>query len=76
MVYQIADRSNTNAENRSFQIEVSGLQQNEVAVQNKYSIRSSANTFVTVPFSRLSAEFQRVHRLGGKIESIQPLTDR
>ncbi|BAY13071.1 phycobilisome linker polypeptide [Calothrix sp. NIES-2098] len=59
---------------RSFQVEVSGLQQNEVTNQNNYPIRSSASVFITVPFSRFNEELQRINRLGGKIVNIQPLT--
>lgn len=58
---------------RSFQVEVLGLQQNEVTTQNNYPIRSSASVFITVPFSRFNEELQRINRLGGKIVNIQPL---
>ncbi|BAY26747.1 CpcD phycobilisome linker domain protein [Calothrix sp. NIES-2100] len=61
-------------QNRSFQVEVSGLQQNDVTSQNNYPIRSSASVFITVPFSRFNEELQRINRLGGKIVNIQPLT--
>ncbi|MDZ7957897.1 MAG: phycobilisome linker polypeptide [Aulosira sp. DedQUE10] len=61
-------------QNRSFQVEVSGLQQNEVTNQNNYPIRSSATLLITVPFSRFNQELQRINRLGGKIVNIQPLT--
>jgi phycocyanin-associated, rod len=59
---------------RSFQVEVSGLQQNEVTNQNNYPIRSSASVLITIPFSRFNEELQRINRLGGKIVNIQPLT--
>ncbi|MBW4633449.1 MAG: phycobilisome linker polypeptide [Iphinoe sp. HA4291-MV1] len=75
MVYQIVSgRSNNSiAANRSFRFEVIGLHQNEVTDKNDYAIRSSASVFITVPFSRLNEELQRINRLGGKIVSIQPL---
>ncbi|MBW4691526.1 MAG: phycobilisome linker polypeptide [Lyngbya sp. HA4199-MV5] len=75
MVYQIATSRSTSStsENRSFQLEVSGLHQNESTDRNNYAIRSSASVLLTVPYSRLSAELQRVNRLGGKVVSIQPL---
>ncbi|NJL10956.1 MAG: hypothetical protein HC908_14425 [Calothrix sp. SM1_7_51] len=38
-----------------------------------YSIRSSANTFVTVPFNRMNQEMQRITRMGGRIVSIHPV---
>jgi hypothetical protein len=60
--------------NRSFQVEVSGLHQNEVTDQNNYPIRSSASVLITVPFSRFNQELQRINRLGGKVVNIQPLT--
>ncbi|HIK03510.1 MAG TPA: phycobilisome linker polypeptide [Trichormus sp. M33_DOE_039] len=61
-------------QNRSFQLEVSGLHQNEVTDQNNYPIRSSASVLITVPFSRFNQELQRINRLGGKVVNIQPLT--
>ncbi|QIR35825.1 phycobilisome linker polypeptide [Tolypothrix sp. PCC 7910] len=60
-------------QSRSFQVEVSGLHQNEVTNQNNYPIRSSGSVFITVPFSRFNEELQRINRLGGKIVNIQPL---
>lgn len=60
--------------NRSFQVEVSGLHQNEITNQNSYPIRSSASVLITIPFSRFNEELQRINRLGGKIVNIQPLT--
>jgi phycocyanin-associated, rod len=60
-------------QSRNFQVEVSGLHQNEVTTQNNYPIRSSASVFITVPFSRFNEELQRINRLGGKILNIQPL---
>ncbi|MEE3719863.1 phycobilisome linker polypeptide [Tumidithrix elongata RA019] len=73
MVYQIANRNNVGPASRNFQLEVSGLHQNEVTTQNSYAIRSSSNVFITVPFSRFSEELQRLNRLGAKIVSIQAL---
>ncbi|MDZ8052664.1 MAG: phycobilisome linker polypeptide [Aulosira sp. ZfuVER01] len=61
-------------QSRSFQVEVSGLQQNEVTNRNNYPIRSSATLLITVPFNRFNEELQRINRLGGKIVNIQPLT--
>lgn len=76
MVYQIVSGRSNNSitANRSFRFEVIGLHQNEVTDNNNYAIRSSASVFITVPFSRLNEELQRINRLGGKIVNIEPLT--
>ncbi len=63
---------NTEAANRYFRYEVEGLRQNEETDKTDYEIRSSANTFITVPYDRMNAEMQRITRLGGKIVNIQP----
>ena len=59
---------------RVFRYEVVGLRQNDETDKNNYEIRSSGSVFVTVPYSRMSDEMQRITRLGGKIISIKPLT--
>ncbi len=76
MVYQIAASTHTRStsETSSFQIEVSGLHQNEITEQHSYAIRSSSRVVITVPLSRFNTELQRINRLGGKIVNIQPLT--
>ncbi len=58
--------------NRSFRYEVVGLHQNETTDTMDHAIRSSGSVFVTVPFSRMNEEMQRITRMGGKIVSIQP----
>jgi phycocyanin-associated rod protein len=75
MSSQIISRSSSNSTiaNRSFRFEVIGLHQNVVTDYSHYAIRSSASEFITVPFSRLNQELQRINRLGGKIVDIQPL---
>lgn len=77
MVYQIASgRSNSSiAADRKFRFEVTGLHQNEVTDYTRYPIRSSGSVLITVPFVRLNEELQRINRLGGKIVSIEPLTN-
>jgi len=65
--------SNTTAKNRLFLYEVTGLSQNTETDKMDYPIRSSGNTYVTVPYSRMNQEMQRITRMGGKIVSIQPL---
>jgi ferredoxin--NADP+ reductase len=64
---------NTTAGNRAFRYEVTGLRQSVEADQSTYPIRKSGSVFITVPYSRMNAEMQRISRLGGKIVSIQPM---
>lgn len=59
---------------RVFRYEVVGLRQNSETDKNKYSIRNSGSVFITVPYSRMNEEYQRITRLGGKIIKIEPLT--
>ncbi|HEY9822179.1 MAG TPA: ferredoxin-NADP reductase [Candidatus Sericytochromatia bacterium] len=59
---------------RIFVYEVVGLRQNEQTDKLNYPIRRSGSVFITVPYSRMNQEMQRITRLGGKIVSIQPLT--
>lgn len=58
---------------RYFKYEVVGLRQNEETDRMEAPIRSSASVFVTVPYSRMNEEMQRIVRMGGKIVSISPL---
>jgi sulfite reductase alpha subunit-like flavoprotein len=76
MLGQVAgfNQSNTNAGNRFFRYEVTGLRQNEETDQSNYSIRQSGSMFITVPYNRMNEEMQRITRLGGKIVSIHPLS--
>jgi phycocyanin-associated rod protein len=59
---------------RVFRYEVVGLRQNSETDRNKYNIRNSGSVFITVPYSRMNEEYQRITRLGGKIVKIEPLT--
>lgn len=71
----VAGRSVTSpSSDRCFRYEVTGLRQNEETDNNGYPLRSSASTFITVPYSRMNEEMQRITRLGGTIVSIHPLT--
>ena len=63
---------NTESANRYFRYEVEGIRQNEETDKTDYEIRSSANTFITVPYNRMNAEMQRITRMGGRIVNIQP----
>ena len=58
---------------RYFKYEVVGLHQNEETDLMDFQIRSSASVFITVPYSRMNEEMQRITRMGGKIVSITPL---
>jgi hypothetical protein len=62
------------AENRMFRYEVEGMRQTYENDQLSYPIRKSGSFFVTVPYSRMNEEMQRILRMGGKIVSIQPMT--
>jgi phycocyanin-associated rod protein len=59
---------------RVFRYEVVGLRQNQETDKNQFNIRRSGSLFITVPYSRMSEEMQRITRLGGKIVKISPLT--
>ena len=59
---------------RCFRYEVTGLRQNEKTDNNGYPIRPSGTTMITVPYSRMNQEMQRISRLGGTIVGIHPLT--
>lgn len=59
---------------RVFRYEVVGLRQSAETDKNKYNIRNSGSVFLTVPYSRMNEEYQRITRLGGKIVKIEPLT--
>lgn len=59
--------------NRMFVYEVVGLRQNEETDKTDYAIRQSGSIFITVPYSRMNQQMQRITRMGGKIVSIQPL---
>ncbi len=65
--------SSATADNRIFVYEVTGLQQNNITVQSDSQIRTSASTFVQVPYNRMNEKMQQILRMGGKIVGIQPL---
>jgi phycocyanin-associated, rod len=64
--------SSATAENRIFVYEVTGLQQ-DATTQSNVQIRTSANTFIQVPYNRMNEKMQQILRMGGKIVSIHPL---
>lgn len=63
---------NTAYGSRLFVYEVEGLRQNDETDKMGYSIRKSGSVFVTVPYSRMNQEMQRLTRMGAKIVSIRP----
>ncbi|HEY9620186.1 MAG TPA: ferredoxin-NADP reductase [Crinalium sp.] len=66
--------ANSPSGSRLFVYEVEGLRQNDETDKLDYPIRRSGNVFITVPYSRMNQEMQRINRLGGKIVSIRPVT--
>ncbi|TVQ55362.1 MAG: phycobilisome linker polypeptide [Spirulina sp. DLM2.Bin59] len=58
---------------RMYRMEVEGLRQNSRTTSQQFAIRRSGTVMLTVPYSRMSSEFQRITRLGGKIVSIAPV---
>ncbi|KYC36682.1 phycobilisome linker polypeptide [Scytonema hofmannii PCC 7110] len=64
----------SSAGSRIFRYEVVGLRQNSENDKNNYDIRNSASVYVTVPYSRMNEEMQRITRMGGRIVKIEPLT--
>lgn len=64
--------SNTQYGNRLFVYEVEGLRQNQETDKMDYPIRRSGSVFITVPYSRMNQEMQRITRMGGRIVSIRP----
>jgi ferredoxin--NADP+ reductase len=63
------------AGSRLFLYEVQGLRQNAETDQMTPSIRKSGSVFITVPYTRMNQEMQRITRMGGKIVSIRPLDE-
>lgn len=76
MFGQSANRGSANsiAGNRVFRYEVTGLRQNDENDKNSYPIRRSGSVFITVPYSRMNEEMQRIARLGGTIVNITAVT--
>jgi len=66
--------NSTELSTRMFVYEVVGLRQSTATDSLNYPIRQSGSVFITVPYSRMNQEMQRITRLGGKIVSIQPLS--
>ncbi|WP_250125848.1 phycobilisome linker polypeptide [Chroococcidiopsis sp. CCMEE 29] len=70
----LGSTSFNDAETRMFRFEVEGLRQTYRSDKLSYPIRRSGSFFISVPYSRMNEEMQRINRMGGKIVSIQQLT--
>jgi ferredoxin--NADP+ reductase len=66
--------ANSISGSRLFIYEIEGLRQNEETDRMDYPIRRSGSVFITVPYSRMNQEMQRITRMGGRIVSIRPVT--
>lgn len=67
--------ASTIAGSRMYVYEVQGLRQTAETDKANYPIRKSGSVFITVPYSRMNQEMQRITRMGGKIVSIRPVED-
>ena len=63
---------NTEFANRLFVYEVEGLR---ATSRMNYPIRRSGTVLITVPYSRMNEEMQRLTRMGARIVGIHPITD-
>lgn len=61
------------AGSRLFVYEVKGLRRSSATDGIKSPIRRSGSVFITVPYSRMNQEMQRVTRMGGTIVSIRAI---
>ncbi|MBF2029048.1 MAG: phycobilisome linker polypeptide [Oscillatoriales cyanobacterium C42_A2020_001] len=69
----VGSAANTPSGSRMFRYEVVGLRQNNETDKMSFPIRQSGSVFITVPYSRMNEEMQRIARMGGKIVKIEPL---
>ncbi|NUN66298.1 photosystem I reaction center subunit XII [Pseudanabaena biceps] len=61
--------------NRYFLYEVAGLNIYEQPFNTNNSLRDCDNVFIKVPYNRMNEKMRSITRMGGKIVSIQPLSD-
>lgn len=66
-------KSNSPSGRRVFRYEIAGLRQSSDTDSMEYPIRSSANTFMMVPYERMNEMMQRITAMGGKIVNIEPV---
>ncbi|TAF54901.1 MAG: photosystem I reaction center subunit XII [Oscillatoriales cyanobacterium] len=67
-----ASTSASTYDNRMFVYEVEGLGNKSVAGVNADATRKVGRSFISVSYSRMNQEMQRILRLGGKIVAIHP----
>jgi ferredoxin--NADP+ reductase len=60
---------------RVYIYEVVGIKQSSATDLMGNSIRNSGTVFISVPYSRMQQEMQRISRMGGKIVSIRPMEE-
>lgn len=70
----LGGNSGSPAKSRVFVYEVTGLKQNQENDSNDYSFRTSSSVFISVPYSRMNEEMQRIGKMGGTIVNIQSLS--
>jgi sulfite reductase alpha subunit-like flavoprotein len=70
----VGGAGNSPSGSRMFRYEVVGLRQNAETDKMNFPIRQSGSVFITVPYSRMNEEMQRILRMGGKIVKIEPLS--
>jgi phycoerythrin-associated linker protein len=58
-------------EGMTYRVEVTGYSANNLRRISRYT---RSNRVFYVPFDKLSEQFKRIHREGGKISSITPVT--
>ncbi|MEM6423768.1 MAG: ferredoxin-NADP reductase [Cyanobacteria bacterium P01_H01_bin.119] len=58
---------------RLYVYEIEGLRNTTGSFVSKSPIRNSGRVYMTVPYSRMNQEMQRIQRLGGTVVSIRPL---
>ncbi|NJK55745.1 MAG: photosystem I reaction center subunit XII [Pleurocapsa sp. SU_5_0] len=69
----LGGNSGSPTKNRVFVYEVTGLRQSENNDSNNYQFRSSSSVFISVPYSRMNEQMQRIGKMGGTIVKIQSL---
>ena len=69
----LGGNSSSPSKSRVFVYEVTGLKQSEANDNNNYQFRSSSSVFISVPYSRMNEEMQRIGKMGGTIVNIQSL---
>jgi ferredoxin--NADP+ reductase len=66
--------SASNYGSRLFVYEVEGLRQGQQSDPADSPVRRSGSVFITVPYSRMNQETQKILRSGGRIVSIRPVS--